>query len=607
MPKGTTSPRRLSRARQPPPPSHTNSVSSNSSNRAERNTRSNQKASSPQKSSTPQSFTSEDAGEEAGVAPRGGTSEPPQLRRSKRQHDNDDDGDTKTEDAIEDEIVDDEETTRCICGFQEYPGRPADPTLGRSARGPHGSSQDDQTDDLGGLFIQCDDCQVWQHGGCVSIMEESAVPDNYYCEQCKPELHELLKATDGQKFSHYLPVWSKSHPKSLRKGSVEKDDKAKLLKEKERVTRPPETKRRATMNSRAAYDEDEVLRKVLEESKNEGQPSAENGSRKGKRNRDDSEDVRSETKRQRTASSVLSSRSGDDSGAESDQDKNGKKSTKGAAVKGGTKVDKLTAAEPVVKRRGGRRNGGDVVVEPPSLADGTEAESSAAPSARASAKASPAADADTPETPNLLPNSATSAVASTSKRGGKRPGAGRGRSNPAPPTPSEKDEKESPRNGNEGGNTPIPSVMINGATSKRGKRGHQPKDHDSGDSDKDAIAASSTNGNAAPTGSDADIAADSHSNSHVQSSNGSGSKKKEPSMNELKRRAAAMLDWVERAKEDLGKNSIVAPSSSGMSPLGAGSMSPLGAGVNPIIKSELGSVADMLQSRLLGWQVEYGT
>lgn len=44
------------------------------------------------------------------------------------------------------------------------------------------------------------------------------------------------------------------------------------------------------MNSRAAYDEDEVLRKVLEESKHEGTgPSLDNGNKK-KRSRDESEE-----------------------------------------------------------------------------------------------------------------------------------------------------------------------------------------------------------------------------------------------------------------------------------------------------------------------------
>jgi hypothetical protein len=69
-------------------------------------------------------------------------------------------------------------------------------------------------------------------------------------------------------------------------------------KDKERAPRTnasasaePFGKRRSTMNSRAAYDEDEVLRKVLEESKAEGTSVTDGGaSRKGKRTRDDSEE-----------------------------------------------------------------------------------------------------------------------------------------------------------------------------------------------------------------------------------------------------------------------------------------------------------------------------
>jgi hypothetical protein len=45
------------------------------------------------------------------------------------------------------------------------------------------------------------------------------------------------------------------------------------------------------MNSRAAYDEDEVLRKVLEESKVEDATNpSETGTRRGKRGRDESEE-----------------------------------------------------------------------------------------------------------------------------------------------------------------------------------------------------------------------------------------------------------------------------------------------------------------------------
>lgn len=51
-------------------------------------------------------------------------------------------------------------------------------------------------------------------------------------------------------------------------------------------------KRRSTMNSRdAAYDEAEQLRRAIEESKKEGgAPSVENGSRRNKRSRSDSEE-----------------------------------------------------------------------------------------------------------------------------------------------------------------------------------------------------------------------------------------------------------------------------------------------------------------------------
>ena len=45
------------------------------------------------------------------------------------------------------------------------------------------------------------------------------------------------------------------------------------------------------MNSRGAYDDAEVLRMVIEESKGDNATNgSENGTRKGKRNRDDSSD-----------------------------------------------------------------------------------------------------------------------------------------------------------------------------------------------------------------------------------------------------------------------------------------------------------------------------
>ncbi|KAH0085634.1 hypothetical protein KCU66_g18819, partial [Aureobasidium melanogenum] len=59
-------------------------------------------------------------------------------------------------------------------------------------------------------------------------------------------------------------------------------------------------KRRSTMNSRQAYDDEETLRRIIEETKDDGESTP--AVRKGKRGRDDSEDSRHEIKRQRTGS-----------------------------------------------------------------------------------------------------------------------------------------------------------------------------------------------------------------------------------------------------------------------------------------------------------------
>lgn len=96
-----------------------------------------------------------------------------------------------------------------------------------------------------------------------------------------------------QKYSRYLPIYDSHHGKNARKLSVQKEADNRVGRDKDRNARASAesfSKRRSTMNSRAAYDEDEVLRKVLEESKHEGGGTqSENGNRK-KRSRDDSEE-----------------------------------------------------------------------------------------------------------------------------------------------------------------------------------------------------------------------------------------------------------------------------------------------------------------------------
>ncbi|KAF2660592.1 hypothetical protein K491DRAFT_726122 [Lophiostoma macrostomum CBS 122681] len=300
------SPRRSSRSRttQQPPPSVTaapsTSSSSVSSSRTDRATRVNHKQSSPQKSSTPHSLSSEEVDETIEA-----TVEPPQTRRRTRGQDNDDDDAAQLDDDLDDEMNEEEEVTRCLCGQQEYPGPPSETGKSREGQPSLLADSDNQNEEAGGLFIQCDICKVWQHGGCVGIMDEAASPEEYYCEECRKDLHKLMISSKGQKYSRYLPVYELSHGKSARKSSVPKDADSKNTRDKDRNARASAesfSKRRSTMNSRAAYDEDEVLRKVIEQSKHEGGATqSENGNRK-KRSRDDSEEIKQEPKRQRTSS-----------------------------------------------------------------------------------------------------------------------------------------------------------------------------------------------------------------------------------------------------------------------------------------------------------------
>ncbi|KAF8248146.1 hypothetical protein K440DRAFT_626790 [Wilcoxina mikolae CBS 423.85] len=171
-----------------------------------------------------------------------------------------------------DEVMDDtgdqeDEITRCICGYQEYQGG------------------DDDQSDSDGLFIQCDQCKVWQHGFCVGITDNDSTPDNYYCEQCKPELHREGHNKAGLKTSIYLPAQDEL-PKPSAKDMNHK--------------------RRTTMNSRDAEYDDEVFRRMLEVSKQETKvnpDSSVRNSRGRKRGTSEGSDDPKESKRSRTSDS----------------------------------------------------------------------------------------------------------------------------------------------------------------------------------------------------------------------------------------------------------------------------------------------------------------
>ncbi|KAI9282671.1 hypothetical protein BY458DRAFT_496944 [Sporodiniella umbellata] len=53
-----------------------------------------------------------------------------------------------------------------------------------------------------GLMVQCDDCEVWQHCSCMGL-DEPDIPDQYFCEVCKPENHFTTRLANGKTKQEY--------------------------------------------------------------------------------------------------------------------------------------------------------------------------------------------------------------------------------------------------------------------------------------------------------------------------------------------------------------------------------------------------------------------
>lgn len=291
---GASPTRRSSRARTTQSQSHNTSSASSASGRAERSTRAFTKTGSPQKSTGSGSLSSEPPEDSTP------TNEDTILRRrSTRGKDDDREKQTKVElldmATAGDEIQEDDEAVRCICGHDEYPGPP--PFDEESKHNLKDSIDHERifaievTDDMAGFYVQCEFCNTWQHGACVGFAEESNLDDiQYFCERCRNDLHRIYTATNGQKYSIFLPIHRSSRAVS-RATSTAKDA-------------AHTSKRRSTMNSRdAAYDEEEQLRRAIEASKEDAIPEiTEPPPRRPKRGRDDSEEKVEAIKRQRTNS-----------------------------------------------------------------------------------------------------------------------------------------------------------------------------------------------------------------------------------------------------------------------------------------------------------------
>ncbi|KAK4225113.1 putative histone deacetylase complex subunit cti6 [Podospora fimiseda] len=309
-------PRRSSRARATQPQSQGSSTASSVSGRQERPERSSRylnKAASPQKSNSTGSLSSEPPEDSITAADTFIT-----RRRTRGQGEERDRTAIKVEqidmaNGDDEDVQDEDEAVRCVCGNEEYQGPPP-PDEDYKHGHKHYSEIDPifttaVTDDTAGLFVQCDICKVWQHGGCVGIMTEESTPDDYFCELCRQDLHKLWTASNGNVYSQYLPMKRQSRHSS-RATSLNKDGARSPVKEKEMRGRNSSanhaSKRRSTMNSReAGYDEAEALRRAIEASKEESLEH-EGVPRRPKRGRSDSEEKQDSMKRQRTSSRSVS-------------------------------------------------------------------------------------------------------------------------------------------------------------------------------------------------------------------------------------------------------------------------------------------------------------
>ncbi|KAJ5689521.1 Zinc finger PHD-type [Penicillium macrosclerotiorum] len=425
-------PRRSSRARttQPSPAllQHTNSSSSSVSLTRERSTRSNHKNPSPPDTSAHRSQSIDDG--ENGVR----TDLPHTRQRQRARDDEDDPPREEDEEDIDDE--EEEEITRCLCGQQEYPGLPPSrrEALGRAIVKPESAQpstepSDVLPDDIGSMFIQCDSCKVWQHGGCVGIMDEETSPDEYFCEECRKDLHRIRGEPNGQRSSTYLPVAPASSPAPSSRASS-RDTARRSRDPKSRASEGASNpKRRSTMNSRdAAYDEEELIRRAIEESKEDTKSIPDDtAARRGKRSRSESETNRQTSKRPRTTSpspTAVSKQSHPTSQPPSDDESKSKSvnGTRRRAASRGQRDKELVkeTVEPVeaeVLENGARRK------EKPIRRKGEESEvEPVSPTKPAPPEPEPATQAS-PDTPT--PQEPTPARPSTRKSG--RPPARRGR------------------------------------------------------------------------------------------------------------------------------------------------------------------------------------
>lgn len=110
-------------------------------------------------------------------------------RLKKKQEEDEIEEEVEENEEVDEENDDDNESeiTRCVCNNDEL--KSVSSTVSSILLREYSIKVDT------GLFIQCDQCSVWQHGYCVGLFHSNDVPDKYWCELCKPAYHIYVSDT----------------------------------------------------------------------------------------------------------------------------------------------------------------------------------------------------------------------------------------------------------------------------------------------------------------------------------------------------------------------------------------------------------------------------
>jgi hypothetical protein len=126
------------------------------------------------------------------------SAQPQQKSKSKGKGSKAVSNEPEPEDQAEDDAI-----IRCVCGIND--------------------------DDYEGTMVCCEKCMAWQHNLCMGISEdESKLPDEYWCEQCRPQDHVALLAA--------MKLGEK--PWDVRKAEKAEAERIKRQKKGKRKSRP---------------------------------------------------------------------------------------------------------------------------------------------------------------------------------------------------------------------------------------------------------------------------------------------------------------------------------------------------------------------------------